>query len=78
MKRYMAVYITICPGSSCQGANIFYTDDELGLQMSYSTTYEEGMKKLRLMEKLLGRPAEMEVNRFNPHISYKEIRGFID
>lgn len=78
MKRYMSVQVIISEGSCLHRARIYYTDDELGLELSYTTDYENGMKELRKLEKRLGRPAEMIVNRYNRNIAYKELYGYID
>lgn len=78
MKRYMAVRITICEGSSIHGGRIHYEDDELGINISADVSYEEGMKQLRKLEQLLHRPAKMDINQYNTDISYKELYGFID
>lgn len=78
MKKYMAVTITICNGSSIHGARLYYSDDELGLEIATNISYEEGMKQLRQLEKRLGRPAEMKINQFDQEIAYKELYGFLD
>ena len=78
MKRYMSVQVTISEGSCLHGARIYYTDDELGLELSYTTDYEHGMKDLRKLEKILKKPAQMIINRFDPKIAYKELYGYID
>lgn len=75
--KYMAVTVTICKDSSACRAYLYCSDDELGLEISTNISYEEGMKQLRQLEKLLGKPAEMRINQFNPNIAYKELRGFI-
>lgn len=78
MNKYMAVTVTICNGSSINGARLYYTDDELGLEIATNVSYEEGMKQLRQLEKLLGKPAQMKINQFDRDIAYKELYGFID
>lgn len=78
MKKYMAVTITICKDSTIHGARLYYSDDELGLEIDTAVSYEEGMKQLRQLEKLLNKPAKMTVNRFNREIAYKELYGYID
>ena len=78
MKRFMAVRVTICEGSSIHGAYIYYTDDELGIELSNNVSYDEGMKQLRKLEKLLNKPAKLVINHYNHTISYKELSGYID
>ena len=78
MKRFMAVRVTNCEGSSIHGGHIYYTDDEIGLQLSTNVSYEEGMNQLRKLEKLLNKSAEMTVSRYDPEIAYKELFGYID
>lgn len=78
MKKYMSVTITICSDSCINGARLYYSDDELGLEIATNISYEEGMKQLRQLEKLLGKPAQMKINRFDRKIAYKELYGFID
>ena len=78
MKRYMAVTVTICENSSIQGARLYYSDDELGLEIATTISYEDGMKQLRQLEKRLGKPAQMKINQFDRDIAYKELYGFID
>lgn len=78
MKRFMAVRITICEGSSIHGGHIYYTDDEAGLELSTNVSYEEGMIQLRKLEKLLHKSAEITVNRYDSAIAYKDLFGYID
>lgn len=78
MKKYMSVTVTICEGSSIHGARLYYSDDELGLEIDTAVSYEEGMKQLRQLEKRLNKPAQMTINRFNREIAYKELYGYID
>lgn len=78
MTRYMAVTVTICENSSIQGARLYYSDDELGLEIATTISYEDGMKQLRQLEKRLGKPAQMKINQFDRDIAYKELYGFID
>jgi hypothetical protein len=78
MKKYMAVTVTICEGSSIHGARLYYSDDELGLEIATTISYEEGMKQLRQLEKRLNKAAKLVVNQFDRSIAYKELYGFID
>jgi hypothetical protein len=78
MKKYMSVTITICSSSCINGAYLYYSDDELGLEISTNISYEEGMKQLRQLEKRLGKPAKMKINQFDRGIAYKELYGYID
>lgn len=78
MKRYMSVQIIISEGSCLHGARIYYSDDELGLELSYATSYEEGMKQLRKLENMLHKPAKLIINQFNSTLAYKELYGYID
>ncbi len=78
MTKYMAVTITICRESSLQGAFLYYSDSNTGLEISVNLSYEEGMKQLRQLEKLLNQVASITVNEFNPEISYKRLYGYID
>ena len=78
MRRFMAVTVTICKGSSIHGAHIYYTDDELGIELSTNVSYDEGMKQLRKLEKLLHKPAKMTVNQYDSEIVYKDLFGYID
>jgi len=78
MKKYMAVTITICEGSSTRRAHLYYSDDELGLEISTTIPYENGMKQLRQLEKLLGKTAKLSINQFDRTIAYKELHGYID
>lgn len=77
MKKYMAVYITHCPGSCIHGALISYEDEEAGLDLFFKTSYEDGMKALRQLERALGKTATMSVNSRDRDISYKELHGYI-
>jgi len=78
MKRYVSIRVTACEGSYVHGAHLYYSDEELGLEIDTTLSYEEGMKQLRQLEKLLNRPAQLVVNRYNRDISYKELYGVID
>lgn len=78
MKRFMAIRVTICKGSSIHGGHIYYTDDEIGLELSTTVSYEEGMAQLRKLEKRLRKPAEMTINQYNSEIAYKDLYGYID
>lgn len=79
MKKYMSVIITICKSSPrVQGSWLYYSDDELKLEIATEISYEEGMKQLRQLEKRLGKPAKMRINEFDRDIAYKELNGFLD
>lgn len=78
MKKYMAVTVTIYEGSSTNRAHLYYSDDELGLEISTTIPYEDGMKQLRQLEKRLNKAAKLVVNQFDRSIAYKELYGFID
>jgi len=78
MKKYMSVTVTICEGSSIHGAQLYYSDDELELEIATTISYEEGMKQLRQLEKRLSKPAQMTINRFDRKIAYKELHGYLD
>lgn len=78
MKKYMSVTVTICEDSSIHGARLYYSDEEAGLEIATTISYEEGMKQLRQLEKRLGRTAKMTINQFDRAIAYKELYGFID
>ena len=78
MKRFMAVRVTICKGSSLHGGHVYYTDDEIGLKLSANVSYEEGMTQLRKLEKLLHKSAEITVNPYNSEIAYKDLFGYVD
>ena len=78
MKKYMAILITIYGNSCDNNARLYYTDDELGLEIATTISYEEGMTQLRQLEKRLGKPAQMKINQFDRNIAYKELYGFID
>ena len=72
----MAVRLTICEGTSIHGAHLYYSDEELGLEISTKLSYNDGMKQLRKLEKLLGKTATMTINQFDRSIAYKELYGF--
>ena len=78
MKRYMSILITTFSNPSDNNARLYYADDELGLEISTTISYEDGMKQLRKLEKRLGKPAQMKINEFDRDIAYKELYGFID
>lgn len=78
MKRFMAIRVTICEGSSIHGGHIYYTDDEIGLELSTKVSYEEGMTQLRKLEKRLHKPAIMSINPYDHEIAYKDLYGYID
>lgn len=78
MKRFMAVKVTICKGSSIHGGRIYYADTDIGLELSINVSYEEGMAQLRKLEKLLNKSAEMTINPYNSEITYKDLFGYID
>ena len=78
MKKFMSVRVTISNYPSLHNAYVAYSDDELGIDLHYDTTYENGMAQLRKLEKLLNRPAKLVINQFDPAISYKELYGFVD
>jgi hypothetical protein len=78
MKRFMSIRVTICEGSSIHGAHLYYSDDEAGLELSTYVSYEEGMKQLRQLERLLKKPAQMTINEYDPAIAYKDLYGYID
>ena len=78
MKRFMAIKVTICEGSSIHGGHIYYTDDDIGLELSTQVSYEEGMIQLRKLEKRLHKSAEMTINPYDSEIAYKDLYGYID
>lgn len=78
MKRYMSVTITISDVASLHNARIYYTDDELNLELYHVVDYEQGMKDLRKLEKLLNKPAKLIINKYDARIAYKELSGYID
>lgn len=78
MKRFMSVRVTNCEGSSIHGGHIYYTDDDIGLELSVDVPYEEGMTQLRKLEKLLHKFAKTTVNQYDSEITYKELYGYID
>lgn len=78
MKKYMSVTVTISNSSSINGAFLYYSDDDLKLEISTNISYKEGMKQLRKLEKLLGKPAQMTINQFDRNIAYKELHGYLD
>lgn len=78
MKQFMSVTVTICEGSSIHGARVYYSDDKLGIELSTNVSYDEGMKQLRKLEKLLNKSAKLVINHYDPTISYKELYGYID
>lgn len=78
MKKYMSVIITICKSSRIQGGWLYYSDDDLKLEIATEISYEDGMKQLRQLEKRLGKPAKMRINELNRDIAYKELNGFLD
>jgi len=78
MKKYMAVTVTTGNNSCINSAYLYYSDEELGLEIATVISYEEGMKQLRQLEKRLGKPAQMKINQFDREIVYKELYGFLD
>lgn len=79
MKKWISVTVTCYeefPESN--NCHFFYDDDEAELHLNQILSYADGMKALRQAEKLLGRTAELIVNRFTPTVSYKEIHGYFD
>ena len=78
MKKYMSILVTISKGSCIHGARVYYSDEELGLELVHTVSYEQGMKELRELEKRLGKVATMTINQFNPTIAYKELYGYLD
>lgn len=78
MKKFMAIRVTICEGSSLNSAHMYYSDAELGLELSTHLSYTEGMKQLRQLEKRLNRLAQLTINQYNPTISYKNLSGYLD
>ena len=78
MKKYMSVIVTICRGSRVQGGWLYYSDDELKLEIATEISYEDGMKQLRQLEKRLGKTAKLRINELDPNIAYKELNGFLD
>lgn len=78
MKRYMSVRVTICEGSILHGGAIYYSDEEIGLEISSKVSYEDGMAHLRKLEKLLHKSPTLTINQFDRTIAYKELYGYID
>ena len=78
MKRYMMIIIEISKNPEWNKARIYYSDDELGLEMHHIVSYESGMKELRQLEKRLGKTAKLVINQFDPSLSHKELSGYLD
>ena len=78
MKRYMSILVNISDVASLHNARVYYTDDELNLELYHVVSYEQGMKDLRQLEKLLKKPAKLIINQFDARIAYKELSGYID
>jgi hypothetical protein len=74
----MNVTVTISEGSCLHNARVYYTDDELNLELYHVVSYEQGMEDLRKLEKILKKPARLIINQFNAKIAYKELSGYID
>lgn len=77
--KYVSIIVTHCPAcATLHNASIYTYDTELKLVSSYTTTYEEGMRELRKLERKLGRVAAMDVHPYMSDLSHKSLSGFLD
>ena len=79
MKKYYSITITIFNHNFAQNrAFLVIFDEDLNELEKVTVEYHEGMKILRDLEKKFGKIAEISVNRFNSHICYKTLHGWIE
>ena len=69
------VYISITHyGLHTLEPHVFFTE---GDNEYCDLSYEEGMRQLRLLEKALGRCAQLQINQFDPTICTKVLYGWV-
>lgn len=69
------VYISITHyGLRTLEPHVFFTE---GDNEYCDLSYEEGMRQLRLLEKALGRCAQLRINEFDPTICTKVLYGLV-
>lgn len=79
MNTYVSVQITnYGMDSKLNGGIIYIAVENCKLEMCHRVSYEEAMKEMAKLAKLLKKAPTMTINWFNPEISYRELRGWLD
>ena len=79
MNTYVSISITNYGMDSKLNDGIIYIAVEnCKLEMCHRVSYEEALKEMAKLAKKLNKAPAMSINWFNPEISYRELRGWLD
>ena len=76
MKKYMSVSVTIAP--TWNESSIYYSDDELHLDLHFYETAAKGWTRLQDLANRLGVRPTLTYNQYDTTIRYWVVRGFLD
>lgn len=79
MNTYVSITITNYGMDSKLNYGIIYIAVEnCKLEMCHQVSFEEAVKEMAKLAKKLGKAPTFSANWFNPEISYRELRGYLD
>ena len=79
MNTYMGITITnYGMGSSLNYGHIYISVESCQLEVSHRVDFETACRELAKLAKKLGKAPTLVANQFNPEISYRELRGYLD
>jgi hypothetical protein len=79
MNTYVSINITNYGMDSKLNSGIIYISVEnCKLEMCHRVSFEEAIKEMAKLAKKLGKAPTFSTNWFNPEISYRELRGYLD
>lgn len=79
MNTYMSIIITnYGMNSKLNYGHIYITVENCQLEVSHRVDFETACHELAKLAKKLGKAPTLVANQFNPEISYRELRGYLD
>ena len=79
MNTYVSISITnYGMDSKLNGGTIYISVENCKLEMCHRVSFEEALKEMAKLAKKLGKAPTFSANWFNPEISYRELRGYLD
>ena len=77
MKKYVSIEIVNCGmGSSVRFASVYVREEEK--ESTYTqVSYEEGLRELAKLARLLHKAPQLNANWHDPAISYRLLQGFV-
>ena len=79
MNTYVSISITnYGMDSKLNHGYIFIMVESCQLEMCHRVSFEEAVNEMAKLAKKLGKAPTFSANEFNPEISYRELRGYLD